>query len=138
MADNKIIFTMTGVSKVIPPSKTILNNIYLSFYYGAKIGVLGLNGSGKTTLLKIIAGLDPNYDGKIVFNKNYKIGYLERKPDLDPEKTEHEVAVAVEHDRQPPAGGVARHTLAVGADHAQPHAGGEKASFRCCPSRRRG
>ncbi|HQW56042.1 MAG TPA: energy-dependent translational throttle protein EttA [Saprospiraceae bacterium] len=87
MADNKIIFTMTGVSKVIPPSKTILNNIYLSFYYGAKIGVLGLNGSGKTTLLKIIAGLDPNYDGKIVFDKNYKIGYLEQEPDLDPEKT---------------------------------------------------
>lgn len=78
---------MTGVSKVIPPSKTILNNIYLSFYYGAKIGVLGLNGSGKTTLLKIIAGLDPNYDGKIVFDKNYKIGYLEQEPDLDPEKT---------------------------------------------------
>ncbi len=87
MADNKIIFTMTGVSKIIPPNKAILNNIYLSFYYGAKIGVLGLNGSGKTTLLKIIAGIDPNYNGKIVFDKDYKIGYLEQEPTLDADKT---------------------------------------------------
>ncbi len=86
MADNKIIFTMTGVSKVIPPNKTILNNIYLSFFYGAKIGVLGLNGAGKSTLLKIIAGIDPNYNGNIVFDKNYKIGYLEQEPNLDENK----------------------------------------------------
>lgn len=78
---------MTGVSKIIPPNKVILNNIYLSFYYGAKIGVLGLNGAGKSTLLKIIAGIDPNYDGKIVFDKNYKIGYLEQEPALDENKT---------------------------------------------------
>lgn len=87
MSDNKIIFSMTGVSKVIPPNKTILNNIYLSFFYGAKIGVLGLNGAGKSTLLKIIAGIDPNYNGKIVFDKDYKIGYLEQEPTLDPDKT---------------------------------------------------
>ncbi len=78
---------MTGVSKIIPPNKAILNNIYLSFFYGAKIGVLGLNGAGKSTLLKIIAGIDPNYNGKIVFDKNYKIGYLEQEPTLDPDKT---------------------------------------------------
>ena len=87
MADHKIIFTMTGVSKIIPPNKAILNNIYLSFYYGAKIGVLGLNGAGKSTLLKIIAGIDPNYNGHIVFDKDYKIGYLEQEPTLDPDKT---------------------------------------------------
>ena len=87
MADNKIIFTMTGVSKIIPPNKAILNNIYLSFYYGAKIGVLSLNGAGKSTLLKLIAGIDPNYNGHITFDKDYKIGYLEQEPTLDPEKT---------------------------------------------------
>ena len=87
MADNKIIFTMTGVSKIIPPNKAILNNIYLSFYYGVKIGVLGLNGAGKSTLLKLIAGIDPNYNGHITFDKDYKIGYLEQEPTLDPEKT---------------------------------------------------
>ena len=78
---------MTGVSKIIPPNKAILNNIYLSFFYGAKIGVLGLNVAGKSTLLKIIAGIDPNYNGKIVFDKDYKIGYLEQEPTLDPDKT---------------------------------------------------
>jgi sulfate-transporting ATPase len=87
MSDNKVIFSMTGVSKIIPPNKAILNNIYLSFFYGAKIGVLGLNGAGKSTLLKIIAGIDPNYNGKIVFDKDYKIGYLEQEPTLDPDKT---------------------------------------------------
>jgi ATP-binding cassette ChvD family protein len=87
MADNKVIFSMTGVSKVIPPSKTILKNIYLSFFYGAKIGVLGLNGSGKSTLLKLIAGIDQNYQGKIVFDKDYKIGYLAQEPELDESKT---------------------------------------------------
>ncbi|NOT37018.1 MAG: energy-dependent translational throttle protein EttA [Saprospiraceae bacterium] len=91
MADNKIIFSMTGVSKVIPPSKTILKNIYLSFFYGAKIGVLGMNGSGKSTLLKLIAGIDNNYEGKIEFDGKYKIGYLQQEPELDESKTVKEI-----------------------------------------------
>ncbi len=77
---------MSGVSKIIPPNKTILKNIYLSFFYGAKIGVLGLNGSGKSTLLKLIAGIDQNYHGKIVFDRDYKIGYLAQEPELDENK----------------------------------------------------
>lgn len=77
---------MSGVSKIIPPNKTILKNIYLSFFYGAKIGVLGLNGSGKSTLLKLIAGIDQNYQGKIVFDRDYKIGYLAQEPELDENK----------------------------------------------------
>jgi len=77
MADHKIIFSMEGVSKVLPSGKTILKNIWLSFFYGAKIGVLGLNGAGKSTLLKIIAGLDKNYRGNISFDGSFKIGYLE-------------------------------------------------------------
>lgn len=87
MADNKIIFAMEGVTKTFPPQKTVLKNIWLSFYYGAKIGVLGLNGSGKSSLLKIIAGLDTNYQGKVTFDKEYKIGYLEQEPNLDETKT---------------------------------------------------
>jgi energy-dependent translational throttle protein EttA len=83
MAGEKIIFSMSGVSKTFPPSKQVLKNIWLSFFYGAKIGVLGLNGSGKSTLLKIIAGLDSNYQGKIEFDGTYKIGYLEQEPQLD-------------------------------------------------------
>jgi energy-dependent translational throttle protein EttA len=83
----KIIFSMSGVSKTYPPSKQVLKNIWLSFFYGAKIGVLGLNGSGKSTLLKIIAGLDQNYEGKIEFEKQFKIGYLAQEPDLDVNKT---------------------------------------------------
>ena len=82
---------MEGVSKTFPPSKKVLNNIWLSFYYGAKIGVLGLNGSGKSSLIKIIAGLDTNYEGKIVFDKEYKIGYLAQEPVLDETKTVKEV-----------------------------------------------
>jgi sulfate-transporting ATPase len=77
----KIIFSMSGVSKTFPPSKQVFKNIWLSFFYGAKIGVLGLNGSGKSTLLKIIAGLDQNYEGKIEFEKQFKIGYLAQEPD---------------------------------------------------------
>ncbi|MFO7810557.1 MAG: ATP-binding cassette domain-containing protein, partial [Candidatus Delongbacteria bacterium] len=73
MADHKIIFSMEGVSKVYPPQKKVLNNIWLSFYYGAKIGVLGLNGAGKSSLLKIIAGLDKEIEGKVTFDKDYKI-----------------------------------------------------------------
>lgn len=87
MADNKIIFSMAGVGKTYPPSKQVLKNIYLSFFYGAKIGVLGLNGSGKSSLLRIIAGLDKNYTGEVVFDKDYKIGYLEQEPTLDENKT---------------------------------------------------
>ncbi|MBK9566582.1 MAG: energy-dependent translational throttle protein EttA [Saprospiraceae bacterium] len=91
MADNKVIFSMEGVTKTFPPQKTVLKNIWLSFYYGAKIGVLGLNGSGKSSLLKIIAGLDNNYQGKVTFDKDYKIGYLEQEPQLDDSKTVREI-----------------------------------------------
>jgi sulfate-transporting ATPase len=87
MADNKIIFSMAGVSKTFPPQKQVLKNIYLSFYYGAKIGVLGLNGSGKSSLLKIIAGTDKSFQGEVVFDKDYKIGFLEQEPNLDETKT---------------------------------------------------
>ncbi len=82
---------MEGVTKTFPPQKTVLKNIWLSFYYGAKIGVLGLNGSGKSSLLKIIAGLDNNYQGKVTFDKDYKIGYLEQEPQLDDTKTVREI-----------------------------------------------
>lgn len=91
MADYKIIFSMEGVSKIYPPQKKVLNNIWLSFYYGAKIGVLGLNGAGKSSLLKIIAGLDKEYDGKVTFDKDYKIGYLPQEPVLDESKTVKEI-----------------------------------------------
>ncbi len=92
MTDHKIIFSMAGVSKTFPPQKQVLKNIYLSFFYGAKIGVLGLNGSGKSSLLKIIAGIDKNFQGEVVFDsKNYKIGYLEQEPTLDESKTVIEV-----------------------------------------------
>ena len=87
MAGEKIIFSMEGVSKIFPPSKQVLKNIWLSFFYGAKIGVLGLNGSGKSTLLKLIAGLDTNFQGRITFDGTYKIGYLEQEPNLDESKT---------------------------------------------------
>ena len=89
--DKKVIFSMVGISKVIPPQRQILKNIYLSFFYGAKIGIIGLNGSGKSTLLKIIAGIDKNYQGNVVFSPGYSVGYLEQEPKLDPEKTVLEV-----------------------------------------------
>ena len=82
---------MEGVTKTFPPQKTVLKNIWLSFYYGAKIGVLGLNGSGKSSLLKIIAGLDTNHQGKVTFDKDYKIGYLEQEPTLDDNKTVRQI-----------------------------------------------
>jgi len=91
MSDNKVIFSMEGVSKTFPPKKKVLNNIWLSFFYGAKIGVLGLNGSGKSSLLKIIAGLDQNFEGKVHFDKEYKIGFLEQEPVLDENKTVKQV-----------------------------------------------
>ena len=83
----KIIFSMVGVSKAFSPQKKVLNNIYLSFFYGAKIGIIGLNGAGKSTLLKIIAGVEKNYQGDVVFSPGYSVGYLEQDPKLDPKKT---------------------------------------------------
>ena len=91
MADEKIIFSMVNVSKKIPPQRQILKNIYLSFFYGAKIGIIGLNGSGKSTLLKIIAGLDKSFDGEVVFSPGYSIGYLAQEPELDNSKTVKEI-----------------------------------------------
>ena len=89
--DKKVIFSMVGVSKIYPPQKQVLKNIYLSFFYGAKIGIIGLNGSGKSSLLKIIAGIDKEYQGEVVFSPGYSVGYLEQDPKLDPEKTVIEI-----------------------------------------------
>ena len=89
--DKKVIFSMVGVNKIYPPQKQVLKNIYLSFFYGAKIGIIGLNGSGKSTLLKIIAGIDKSFQGEVVFSSGYSVGYLEQEPKLDPEKTVKEV-----------------------------------------------
>ena len=91
MADEKIIFSMVGVSKTFTNQKKVLNNIYLSFFYGAKIGIIGLNGSGKSTLMKIIAGIDKNFQGEVVFSPGYTVGYLEQEPKLDDAKTVREV-----------------------------------------------
>ena len=91
MSDEKIIFSMSGVNKIYPPQKQVLKNIYLSFFYGAKIGVLGLNGAGKSSLLRIIAGKDTEYQGDVVFSPGYSVGMLEQEPELDPEKTVIEV-----------------------------------------------
>ena len=89
--DKKFIFSMVGVSKIFPPQKQVLKNIYLSFFYGAKIGIIGLNGSGKSTLLKIIAGIDKSYQGEVVFSPGYSVGYLEQEPQLDETKTVKEI-----------------------------------------------
>ena len=91
MSDQKIIFSMVGVGKVYKPNHQVLKDIYLSFYYGAKIGVLGLNGAGKSTLLRIIAGLDQDYLGKIQAQKGITFGYLPQEPELDPEKTVRDI-----------------------------------------------
>jgi ATP-binding cassette ChvD family protein len=91
MQDNKIIFSLVGVSKFFPPNKQVLKNIYLSFFYGAKIGIIGLNGSGKSSLIKIIAGMDESFDGDIHFTKEYSIGILEQEPKLDNSKTVKEI-----------------------------------------------
>jgi len=91
MSDEKIIFSMAGVNKIYPPQKQVLKNIYLSFFYGANFGVIGLNGSGKSSLLKIIAGLDKSYQGEVVFSPGYSVGYLAQEPQLDLEKTVLEV-----------------------------------------------
>ena len=89
--DKKIIFSMVGVSKTYPPQKQVLKNIYLSFFYGAKIGIIGLNGSGKSTLLKMIAGIEKDYQGEIISDKDFSVGYLEQDPKLDEEKTVIEI-----------------------------------------------
>ncbi|HSI90680.1 MAG TPA: energy-dependent translational throttle protein EttA [Adhaeribacter sp.] len=91
MSNETIIFSMAGVSKIYPPQKQVLKNIYLSFFYGAKIGVLGLNGSGKSSLLKIIAGVDKQFQGEVASSKDYSVGYLEQEPQLDPTKTVKEI-----------------------------------------------
>lgn len=91
--DKKIIFSMVGVSKTTPLGKQIIKNIYLSFYYGAKIGIIGLNGSGKSTVMKIIAGLDQSFQGDVVFSPGYSVGYLAQEPDLDLTKTVKEVVM---------------------------------------------
>ena len=92
MADEKIIFSMNGVGKILPHNnKVILKDIYLSFFYGAKIGIIGLNGSGKSTLMKIIAGVETSYKGEVVWAPGYSVGYLEQEPQMDPEKTVLEV-----------------------------------------------
>lgn len=89
--DKKIIFSMVGVTKTYPPQKQVLKNIYLSFFYGAKIGIIGLNGSGKSTLLKIIAGIEKEYQGEVVFSPGYSVGYLEQDPKLKSGKTVKEI-----------------------------------------------
>jgi ATP-binding cassette ChvD family protein len=91
--DKKIIFSMVGVSKSTPQGKQIIKNIYLSFFYGAKIGIIGLNGAGKSTVMKIIAGLDQSYQGDVVFSPGYSVGYLPQEPDLDPDKTVKEIVL---------------------------------------------
>ena len=91
--DKKIIFSMVGVSKSFQPGKNVLKDIYLSFFYGAKIGIIGLNGSGKSTLMKIIAGIEKSYQGEVVFSPGYSVGYLPQDPQLDPEKTVKEVVM---------------------------------------------
>jgi ATP-binding cassette ChvD family protein len=91
--DKKIIFSMVGVSKVTPQGKQIIKNIYLSFFYGAKIGIIGLNGSGKSTVMKIIAGLDKSFQGEVVFSQGYSVGYLPQEPELDPNKTVRDIVL---------------------------------------------
>ncbi|MDD3478806.1 MAG: energy-dependent translational throttle protein EttA [Paludibacteraceae bacterium] len=89
--DKKIIFSMVNVSKTFPPHKQVLKNIYLSFFYGAKIGIIGLNGSGKSTLMKIIAGIEKSFQGEVVFSPGYSVGYLEQEPKFDEDKTVKEI-----------------------------------------------
>src|SRR5882762_2501830 len=89
----QIIFSMVNVTKTLNTGKTVLKDIYLSFYYGAKIGILGLNGSGKSTLLKIIAGLEKSFNGEVVFSPGYSVGYLSQEPELDPNKTAKEIVM---------------------------------------------
>ena len=87
MSDQQVIYSMVRVGKIVPPNKQILRDISLGFFYGAKIGVLGLNGSGKSTLLRIMAGVDPDYIGETTLSKGYTVGLLEQEPQLDSAKT---------------------------------------------------
>ena len=96
--DRKIIFSMVGVNKIFPPHRHVLKNIYLSFFYCAKIGIIGLNGSGKSTLMKIIAGVEQSYQGEVVFSPGYSTGYLEQEPELDDSKTVIEIIREGVHD----------------------------------------
>jgi energy-dependent translational throttle protein EttA len=98
MSNEKVIFSMSGVSKIYPPNRKVLKDVYLSFFYGAKIGVIGLNGAGKSTLLKIIAGEEKNYQGEVVFSPGYTIGMLEQEPQLDPQKTVKQVVEEGVHE----------------------------------------
>src|SRR5436190_22147225 len=91
--DKKIIFNMVRVSKTYPPQKQVLKDIYLGFYYGAKIGILGLNGAGKSTLLKIIAGIEKSFNGEVVFSPGYTVGYLSQEPEFDHSKTAREIVM---------------------------------------------
>ncbi len=118
MSDNKIIFSMVGVGKVHKPNKQVLKDIYLSFFYGAKIGVLGLNGAGKSTLLRIIAGIDKDYIGDIQTQKGISFGYLSQEPELDPAKTVREI---VEEGAQE-AVGLLKEYEEVNAQFAEPDA----------------
>ena len=113
---------MVGVSKTFAPQKRVLNNIYLSFFYGAKIGIIGLNGAGKSTLLKIIAGIEKNYEGEVVFSPGYSVGYLEQDPQLDPEKTVRE---CVQEGVQPIMGMLAEYD-AINMAFAEPDADFDK------------
>ena len=89
--DKKIIFSMVGVNKYTPTGKHIIKDVYLSFYYGAKIGILGMNGAGKSTVMKIIAGLDQSYQGDVVWSPGYSVGYLPQEPQMDETKTVREI-----------------------------------------------
>ncbi|MBR1922306.1 MAG: energy-dependent translational throttle protein EttA [Paludibacteraceae bacterium] len=120
--DKKIIFSMVGVSKAFSPQKKVLNNIYLSFFYGAKIGIIGLNGAGKSTLMKIIAGVEKNYEGQVVFSPGYTLGYLEQDPKLDPDKT---VRQCVQEGVQPVMDALAEYEQ-VNAAFAEPDADFDK------------
>ena len=91
--DKKVIFSMVGVSKSTPQGKQIIKNIYLSFYYGAKIGIIGLNGSGKSTVMKIIAGLDKSFQGEVVFSPGYTVGYLSQEPEFEMNKTVRDIVL---------------------------------------------
>ena len=93
MSDNTVIYTMMGVGKVVPPKREVLRDISLSYFYGAKIGVLGLNGSGKSSLLKILAGVDEDFTGETHLSSGYTVGYLPQEPELDPEKTVIEICL---------------------------------------------
>src|SRR5216683_7702425 len=91
--EKQIIFSLIGVGRVYPPKKQVLKDIYLSFYYGAKIGILGLNGAGKSTLLRIIAGTEKSYQGEVVFSPGYSVGMLSQEPEFDPTKTAKEIVM---------------------------------------------